>query len=542
MLKPMKVMHKILLVAAVALTGMTAIALSGNAQLQSIVQILAEVYENQVVPLRDLKLVSDLYGDDVAEMSQKANGGLITLGAAYEGIQRAEAQIAKTWTKFLQTELTPAEKKLVDEIERLRVPAAETISKLKKILTANDMAALTEFTHKDLYPTINPLTSKFAELIQLQLDVAKANYEEGQVKKAQANIVNTMVVLIAVISCIALALFVARQINRELGGEPMDVARTVGSIANGNLDGRVDVRPGYENSILGSVERMRASLSDIISRIRANSEQFKEYANTLSDNGNTVMAAVNIQNESTSAIAAAVEQMSVNISQISDSATDASKNSRESSATVEHGIEVVQRSVQGMDDIMRATEITAESIKRLAEKSSEIGKIVGVIKGIADQTNLLALNAAIEAARAGEAGRGFAVVADEVRQLAERTAQSTNEIVTMVEATQTGTQDALKNTAAGQTQVAEGERLANDTGASMHEVRDKIGAALASVNTITDALSEQSAASQQIGRDIERIAQMTDDNAVSVNKLNDTATHVKELAMELHALVDHFKL
>jgi methyl-accepting chemotaxis protein len=254
------------------------------------------------------------------------------------------------------------------------------------------------------------------------------------------------------------------------------------------------------------------------------------------------MAAVNIQNESTSAIAAAVEQMSVNISQISDSATDASKHSRESSATVEHGIKVVQRSVQGMDDIMHATETTAESIKRLAEKSSEIGKIVGVIKGIADQTNLLALNAAIEAARAGEAGRGFAVVADEVRQLAERTAQSTNEIVTMVEATQTGTQDALKNTAAGQTQVTEGARLANDTGASMHEVRDKIGAALVSVDTITGALSEQSSASQQIGRDIERIAQMTDDNAVSVNNLNDTATHVKELAMKLHALVDNFKL
>ncbi|MDR1064719.1 MAG: methyl-accepting chemotaxis protein, partial [Azoarcus sp.] len=526
MSKPMKVMHKILLVAAVALTGMIAIALSGNRQLQSIVRILAEVYEDQVVPLRDLKVVSDLYGSDIVDLSQKANSGLISMNAAYEGIQQAEAQIAKTWAKFLQTELTPMEKKLADEIERLRVPATEATSKLKKILVAKDAAALTEFTRKDLYSTIGPLTSKLAELIQRQLDVAKANYEESQVEKARANMINIIVVLIAVVSCVALALFIARQINRELGGEPMDVARTVGSIANGNLDGRVDVRPGYENSILGSVERMRVSLSDIISRIRANSEQFEEYAKTLSDNGNTVMAAVNVQNESTSAIAAAVEQMSVNISQISDSATDASKNSRESSVTVEHGIEVVQRSVQGMDGIMHATETTAESIKRLAEKSSEIGKIISVIKGIADQTNLLALNAAIEAARAGEAGRGFAVVADEVRKLAERTAQSTNEIVTMVEATQTGTQDALENTAASQTQVAEGVRLANDTGASMHKVRDEIGEALASVDTITGALSEQSAASQQIGRDIERIAQMTDDNAVSVNKLNDTATHV----------------
>ncbi|MDR1062841.1 MAG: methyl-accepting chemotaxis protein, partial [Azoarcus sp.] len=526
MSKSMKVMHKILLVAAVALIGMIAIALSGNRQLQSTVRALDDIYENRVVSMRDIKVVSDLYGESIVDLSQKANGGLITLSTAHEELQRAEAQIAKTWAKFLKTELVPEERKLVDEVERLRISTTEVVSRLKRIFATNDTDALAEFIRKDLYSTIGPLTSKLAELIQLQLDVAKAEYEDSHVKKVQADIINTIVILIAVISCIALALFVARQINRELGGEPMDVARTVGSIANGNLDGRVDVRPGYENSILGSVERMRASLSDIISRIRANSEQFEEYANTLSDNGNTVMAAVNIQNESTSAIAAAVEQMSVNISQISDSATDASKNSRESSATVEHGIEVVQRSVQGMDGIMHATEATVESIKRLAEKSSEIGKIIGVIKGIADQTNLLALNAAIEAARAGEAGRGFAVVADEVRKLAERTAQSTNEIVTMVEATQTGTQDALENTAASQMQVAEGVRLANDTGASMHEVRDKIGEALTSVNTITDALSEQSAASQQIGRDIERIAQMTDDNAVSVNKLNDTATHV----------------
>ncbi|MDR1227721.1 MAG: methyl-accepting chemotaxis protein, partial [Azoarcus sp.] len=321
----MKVMHKILLVAAVALIGMIAIALSGNRQLQSTVKALDDIYENRVVPMRDIKVVSDLYGESIVDLSQKANGGLITLSEAHGELQRAEVQIAKTWAEFLKAEMVPEEKKLVDEVERLRISATEAVSRLKRILATNDTNALAEFTRKDLYPTTGPLTSKLAELIQLQLDVAKAEYEDSHVKKTQANIINTIVILIAVISCIALALFVARQINRELGGEPMDVARTVGSIASGNLDGRVDVRPGYENSILGSVERMRISLGDIISRIRANSEQFEEYAKTLSDNGNTVMAAVNIQNESTSAIAAAVEQMSVNISQISDSATDASK-------------------------------------------------------------------------------------------------------------------------------------------------------------------------------------------------------------------------
>jgi methyl-accepting chemotaxis protein len=249
-----------------------------------------------------------------------------------------------------------------------------------------------------------------------------------------------------------------------------------------------------------------------------------------------------VQNEATSAIAAAVEQMSVNVGQISDSAMDTNRNSKESSATVEHGIEVMRHSLEGMNAIMRDSETVAGDIRSLADKSSEIGTIINVIKGVADQTNLLALNAAIEAARAGEAGRGFAVVADEVRKLAERTAQSTSEIVVMVEAIQSSTRSTLENTEISRTRVSEGVQLANDTGVSMQEVKDRIAEAMTSVNAITEALAEQSTTSQQIGRDIERIAHMSDENAAAVTSLNDTAAHIKTLAENLNGLVHNFQL
>ncbi|MDR2614570.1 MAG: methyl-accepting chemotaxis protein, partial [Candidatus Accumulibacter sp.] len=371
---------------------------------------------------------------------------------------------------------------------------------------------------------------------------AKAEYENSLKMEKITVAIGLAVILAAVSLCVGLALVVARQINHELGGEPAEVAWRVGHIATGNLNERIEVRPGFENSMLAAVERMRASLNDIISRIRAGAEQLRMDAEAMSDNGGKVMEAVNVQNEATSAIAAAVEQMSVNIGQISDSAVDASRNSKESSATVERGIDVMRHSLDGMNAIMRDAENVAGDIRTLADKSSEIGKIINVIKEIADQTNLLALNAAIEAARAGEAGRGFAVVADEVRKLAERTAQSTNEIVTMVEAIQDSTRSTLENTESNQVRVSEGVRLANDTGASMQEVRSKIGETLVSVNTITDALSEQSTTSLQIGRDIERIAQMTDENAAAVTSLNDTAARVMELAESLSGLVLNFQL
>lgn len=537
----MKVIHRILLIAAVALFGMAAIAVSASSVLHSVVRTLDEVYKDRVVPLRDIKQISDLYAASIVDLAHKANNGNISLNTASWEIQQAETRIAELWAAYLQTNLVPEEKKLTDEIDRLRAASVGAIRELREILAAGDTAALAEFNRSKLYPTIDPLSDKFSKLVQLQLDVAKAEYEDSLREKALANTINLLVILFASASCVALALFVAYRISRDLGGEPAEVARIVGLIADGTLSAHTDA-PARENSVLASVERMRANLSSIISRIHANSGQLRTDVKDMTESGGMVMNAVNVQNTATASIAAAVEQMSANINHISDSAMDASRNSKESSATVEHGIEVVQHSAQGMTAIMRATETTAGSIKQLAEKSSEIGKIINVIKGIADQTNLLALNAAIEAARAGEAGRGFAVVADEVRKLAERTAQSTNEIVAMVEATQAGTRNAMESTMVSQEQVAEGERLASDADASMQEVKTRIGETLVSVNDISGAISEQNSASQQIGRDIERIVRMTDDNTALVSRLNGTALHISGLAEELDELVNRFRL
>jgi methyl-accepting chemotaxis protein len=538
----MKIVHRILLIAIVSLVGMVAIAISGGIGLRHSVMALDGVYKDRVVPLRDINKISNLYAVSITDLAHKARDGNVALNLALLQIQSAEREIDAIWKSYLKTVLTLDEKNLVDEVDKLRVVGARAIGELIDLLAANDTAGLAEFVRSKLYPTIEPLSNKFDELIELQLDVARADYEKNQKTKERTEIIDFIVTAAALSFCIGLALIVARQINRELGGEPAEVARRMGNIAAGNLSERIEVRPGFENSILGAAERMRASLHDTISQIRASAEQLGADAEIMSGSGGKVLNAVNVQNEATSAIAAAVEQMSVNVGQISDAATDANRYSQESSATVARSIEIMRHSQESMNVIMHDAESVAGNIRNLADTSSEIGKIINVIKGVADQTNLLALNAAIEAARAGEAGRGFAVVADEVRKLAERTAQSTNEIVAMVEAIQGGTQSTLENTENNQIRVTEGVQLTNDTGASMQEVRDKIAEALVSVNTITNALSEQSIASQQIGRDIERIAQMSDENAASVSNLNNTAAHIKTLAGGLNGLVRNFRL
>jgi len=542
MLQSLKVLHKILLIAALALLGMAAIFIAGQYGMRQSVKALNDVYKDRVVPLRDIKEIADLYAVDIVDLSHKARNGNIEFDAARQRIEQAERKIDAIWSEYLKTELVPEEKKLVDEIKTLRESRVAPIARLKNILAARDLEALAEYTRKELYPTIEPLSDKFSELIELQLDVAKREYENSVSSEKTISIVNIFCIVIAPLLSIGLALYIARQINHELGGEPAEAARLVTRIAKGELDERIALRPGDETSMLAAMERMRTSLHDIITRIRASAEQMDTDAQAMSENGGKVMEAVNVQNQATSAIAAAVEQMSVNVGQISESAVEASRFSRESSQTVDQGIDVVEHSVAGMNDIMSVTENTEQLIQSLANESSEIGKIINVIKTVADQTNLLALNAAIEAARAGEAGRGFAVVADEVRKLAERTTASTSEIVDMVEKIRSGTESTLSSTEASHRQVAEGVELANGTGTSMRAVKNKIEETLAAVDNITAALAEQSSASQQVGRDIERIAQMTDENATSVGQLNENVSHIKNLSADLTGLVRHFHL
>ncbi|MDR2030832.1 MAG: methyl-accepting chemotaxis protein, partial [Azoarcus sp.] len=299
MLERMKVVHRILLIAVVSLVGMAAIAVAGNIGLRHVVETLDDVYKDRVVPLRDIKKISDLYAVDIVDTTHKARGGTVPMSQAFQQVMRAEKEIDSVWEAYLKTTLTPGERKLVDEIERLRAASAGSLDVLNGLFAANDLPGLEAFVRDRLYPTIEPLSNKFDELIELQLDVAKEEYEESVRAKNATNIVTLVVILLAAACCGILALLIARQINHELGGEPAEVARRLNNIAAGNLGERIDVRPGFENSMLGAAERMRASLNGIISRIRANAEQLGGDAGEMFDSGKKVMDAVNVQNEAT---------------------------------------------------------------------------------------------------------------------------------------------------------------------------------------------------------------------------------------------------
>ena len=336
-------------------------------------------------------------------------------------------------------------------------------------------------------------------------------------------------------------LMLSRNILRTLGGDPAVATALTRRIAAGDLATPVTCRAGTGDSLLANIGTMQNTLRQMIAAITGNAEQVASAAGLLLHASEEVADRARKQSDAASSMAASVEEMSVSIDQVRDNAREAHSISQEAGAFSDEGAGVIHSAATEMRKISEAVQSSSLIIEDLGCQSDKITSIVNTIKEIADQTNLLALNAAIEAARAGEQGRGFAVVADEVRKLAERTTLSTAEIGGMVSKIQNGTRSAVASMQAGVMQVSNGVVLANQAGDSINRIRDGAERVTHVVNGISDSIHEQSTASNQIAHQLETIAQMSEESAIAVGHTADAARQLQALSASLHQAVAQFK-
>ncbi|WP_431768312.1 methyl-accepting chemotaxis protein [Pseudomonas koreensis] len=287
---------------------------------------------------------------------------------------------------------------------------------------------------------------------------------------------------------------------------------------------------------------MQSDLRDMIDVVRRNAHGVSGMSEQLSHGCHQVADSSQQQSTAAGTMAAAASQMTASIEEITRHAELALNMASQAESLAKNGGQVIHQVVSDMDDIARSAQQSAQVIRTLDQESEGIFNIIQVIKSIADQTNLLALNAAIEAARAGEQGRGFAVVADEVRSLAARTSASTQEIAAMVARIQNSTREAVSSMEAGVAQVDKGMAVTADVERAIREILDATLNTTQLVNDITRTIGEQSQASNEIAHQVEMIAGMSEGNSRVIGETATTTDELSSLAGRLAQSVDRFRL
>ena len=387
---------------------------------------------------------------------------------------------------------------------------------------------------------MNQLSEAVAEHKKYNEQLAEASYQDAD---AGAKLGKTVSLILATLSLVVvggISYFVVGEIRHRMTGMSAFINRV-----NETLDftPRTTIRRMDELGTAGDAfNKLLDRLQGNLKTIARNAEQVASAAHQMATTSGQVATASHQQSEAASNMAATVEQMTVSINHVADRAQETSHLASESGKLAASGEEVIGQTAADIHDIAATVDQAAGLIHGLEQHSQQISNVVQVIKDVADQTNLLALNAAIEAARAGEQGRGFAVVADEVRKLAERTSASTQEIATTIDTMRASAGDAVTSMQGVVAKVAQGVERAQQANESIKQIGQGSRNAVGMVGEIAEAIREQGAATNNIATQVERIAQMSEESSAAAGNSAQSASELDRLANEMHEVVAAYRL
>lgn len=299
---------------------------------------------------------------------------------------------------------------------------------------------------------------------------------------------------------------------------------------------------GDHELIKSSINNLSDSLNNMVRQVYDSVNATASASAEISSSAEQMTIGAQEQSSQTAEIASAIEQMTSTIVETTRNITRAAEKSKDAGTTAANGGVVIRETINGMNKIETAVREASDIISKLGESSQQIGQIIQVINDIADQTNLLALNAAIEAARAGEQGRGFAVVADEVRKLAERTSKATGEIAGMITQIQKDTGHAVESIKSGTNEVQNGKGLVEKAGSSLEAIIKSTNEVVEVVTQVAAASEEQSTTAEQISRNIEAISSVTNETASGIQQMANASDDLNRLTEQLQNLISQFRL
>ncbi len=393
---------------------------------------------------------------------------------------------------------------------------------------------------------VKPFAERVFQTLQAMRELGKK--QAGQRYKEQlesADFTRTMALattLLIVVLSVIVTLLTTRSIIGSIGGEPSMVADFTRNIAQGDLTKSITVSKGDETSVVFAVGEMQQQLRQTLQQIFNSSAQLSEAAEKLTTVTEVSASSMRRQNDELDMAATAVNEMTSAVEEVARNAEHTARSSGSATGAAEEGMALVRQTSISVDNVGGDIAKTSNLLGDLAEQSRDIGKVLDVIRGLAEQTNLLALNAAIEAARAGEAGRGFAVVADEVRALAHRTQQSTTEIERLVTNVQNGTELAVGSMLSNTELVTKTLGIAEGA----NEALGRINSAVNEINdlnlVIASASQEQAHVAREVDRNLVNIRDLSAQSAQGAAHTTVASQELSRLATDLSAIVSRFRL
>lgn len=534
--------QKMLMVVGLLVCLSIAVMALGLHGVHSANESLKNAYSRRIVPIKELKIVADNYAVNIIDTAHKVRNGNMTWPMADERLNAASKAIGEHWAAYRSQTLSDEERQQVNKIELQFEIANAELENLKTVIANQDKDALASFMINVMYSSIEPISVQISELIDLELQLAREEYEQAQERYIAQLAAFLLLMAVGLISSAGLALWVIRLMLSQI----REMVCAVEQVADGMLQiDQVHVVTEDEIGRLGiAINTMVSTLRDLVGQVRASSEQVAakadETAASISEVNGTVQELVSnsdrlsndalIGNESILSASQSLVELSSLIEIAKLRAASAVEGASATNEAALRGRKMVADTAGLMAQIQTKTQETEESVRTLELYTRKIATINETITQIAAQTNLLALNAAIEAARAGEAGKGFAVVAREVTILAEQSKNGARQVSELV-------RQIVQSTAAAVAVLRESSQMVEDGVNSVKAADMALEHIVKTVNSSTTAIQGVLAVTQEDVAQSDLIIELIDSLATVIENTANSANSVAEVAQQTSAVM-----